>query len=732
MGHTKIALCAILKNEIDNLDQFLKSFEGCVDAAYLTDTGSTDGTLEKLLKYAEASPFGFPIHVSHFQWIDDFGAARNFNFSNVPAEFEYIIWSDLDDVMGNPEEFKKFRDSAMPTADLWFATYHYASDPTGKPVVSFMRERVVKNIPELRWKYFVHEAIVPPKDFPVKAQFIGTWSIVHKRTDADALKDRSRNINLFKERMHTLDARMSYYYGKELFDSRNFKEAAPALIKACAMSDLDQHDRILGLQFAAYALLENGDTVKCIEICMEGIKLFPHRAEYHCLIGDAIAKEGRQGDALPFYGAAMNCVNLTPQGGVAPIFSNAECYGWYPRIKAAHILYGLTRFEDALKLAEECLHKYAHKECEEFIKELHRAMGATKPDDSPREIVPDIVFACPPVGPYEWDGDIYRAKGVGGSETACVEMAENMARELPGKQVVVFNNRHDVKVINRVIYRPAKMAHEYFAKYQPEVCINWRHSARLTKAPTYLWSHDVVVPGAESLNFDKYVVLSPWQAGYVSAMQKIPDDKIMLSRNGVVLDRFKNQDHKHSKTVFVWPSSPDRGLLRAVKVLDRVRQITNMPIELRVYYGFENMVKGGMFKEIEKIKTECGRPWVKWVGNLPQKELIKSYEEAGFWLYPTDFTETFCITALETLFSGVFPIVRNYAGVGDTLKPFSLKGQAMLIDADCNTSEEIELWAENVVTCINKFDLLPKATASEEYGWNAVAKEWIEEMGLKP
>jgi len=102
-----IALCSILKDELKNLPRFLESVVGCYDEIHFTDTGSTDGSLEKLLKYAEKSPFSFPIFVSQFQWIDDFSAARNYNFSCVPKHYDFILWSDLDDVLENPEEFKQ-------------------------------------------------------------------------------------------------------------------------------------------------------------------------------------------------------------------------------------------------------------------------------------------------------------------------------------------------------------------------------------------------------------------------------------------------------------------------------------------------------------------------------------------------------------------------------------------------------------------------------------------------
>lgn len=97
MHRPYIALACILKNEIENIDRFLSSFEGCFDVIHMTDTGSNDGSIELIEKYQNGSPdenpAKTPIKLHHFKWIDDFSAARNFSFSH--AETDYIAWGDL-------------------------------------------------------------------------------------------------------------------------------------------------------------------------------------------------------------------------------------------------------------------------------------------------------------------------------------------------------------------------------------------------------------------------------------------------------------------------------------------------------------------------------------------------------------------------------------------------------------------------------------------------------------
>ena len=82
-----LSVCLILRNEQKNLKRVLCSVEPLAPEIILTDTGSTDGTVE-LAKDLNAK-------VSHFTWCDDFSLARNFCFSQ--ASGDWIFWIDADE-----------------------------------------------------------------------------------------------------------------------------------------------------------------------------------------------------------------------------------------------------------------------------------------------------------------------------------------------------------------------------------------------------------------------------------------------------------------------------------------------------------------------------------------------------------------------------------------------------------------------------------------------------------
>ena len=82
----KIGLVMIVKNEGQNLEKCLSRARCLADEIYITDTGSTDNTIEIARK--------FGAHVSEFTWTDDFAAARNYSLSQSPCDWNLVLDAD--------------------------------------------------------------------------------------------------------------------------------------------------------------------------------------------------------------------------------------------------------------------------------------------------------------------------------------------------------------------------------------------------------------------------------------------------------------------------------------------------------------------------------------------------------------------------------------------------------------------------------------------------------------
>jgi len=709
--------------------------KGCFDEIHLTDTGSTDGSIELIETYAKGpNPADASISLHHFKWVDDFAAARNASFD--PAKTDYSAWLDLDDILSDRDQFISWRNEVMLLADFWVATYHYAITPEGRPACSFARERVIRNGLGLKWKYFVHEGIIPKTE--LRHQFATNWTVNHMRTDEDQKADRSRNLKLFQNRLDSLDARMTYYYGKELFENNDPMAAFQFLLKAIAMPDLEIHDRILGIQYACLAAGACNQFERTIHLAHNGLQLAPNRAEFFVFVGDAYLKLNKANEAIPYFNAAKACQFQDPNALMTgPTFVSENAYKAYPRMQLARLYFHQGQMDKALKEIEEVKVFGPHVEASQIEAEILRIKSIT--DLVPKDALAktdEIVISCHPNGLYEWDDRSLTTYGIGGSETAVVQMAEWLS-VLSGRLVRVFNNRTEKREVEgirgpKVIYQPASQVNEYFKKFEPAVHIAWRHTAKLTNAPTYIWCHDLFAPGIEnSSQYEGVLALSNFHKSYLHNLFRVPLEKIRVIRNGIDPERFKNLDlsNKNPRKV-VFSSSPDRGLDRTIDVMDIVH--SDLPdVELHCYYGFDNMLKMGKTSEVDAIKRKVhSRPWIKWHGNLPQDKLAEEFATAAIWLYPTDFLETFCITALEMLCCGVYPIVRKWGGLQDTLKTSSHMGMCDMIDSDCRTIEERKLYADRVIKAIAEEKWLNVKAEPAGFSWAAEAREWLEWLPL--
>ena len=81
-----ISLCAIVKDEAKVIEGMLASVEGLVDEIVIVDTGSTDATVQV------ASAHG--ANVQHFEWCNDYAAARNFSVSFAKSDWILVLDAD--------------------------------------------------------------------------------------------------------------------------------------------------------------------------------------------------------------------------------------------------------------------------------------------------------------------------------------------------------------------------------------------------------------------------------------------------------------------------------------------------------------------------------------------------------------------------------------------------------------------------------------------------------------
>ncbi|MAG55223.1 MAG: hypothetical protein CMJ83_02925 [Planctomycetes bacterium] len=145
----RISLCMIVKNEEALLPRCLDAAKPFVDEIIVVDTGSTDATIEIAR--------GFGAKVSEYPWNDHFAEARNVALEQ--ATGDWILSLDADEVLSELAG-RDLRKAARKSQ--YIGAYIPLRDrgDSGKETVSLMF-RAWRNKPEIRWRYRLHEQVLP-------------------------------------------------------------------------------------------------------------------------------------------------------------------------------------------------------------------------------------------------------------------------------------------------------------------------------------------------------------------------------------------------------------------------------------------------------------------------------------------------------------------------------------------------------------------------------------------
>lgn len=87
MSEPTLSVCAIVKNEESNIKDFIENIKDIADEIIITDTGSTDKTVEIIES--------FNIKTSYYKWDNNFSNARNYCLSH--ATKDWVLSLDADE-----------------------------------------------------------------------------------------------------------------------------------------------------------------------------------------------------------------------------------------------------------------------------------------------------------------------------------------------------------------------------------------------------------------------------------------------------------------------------------------------------------------------------------------------------------------------------------------------------------------------------------------------------------
>jgi glycosyltransferase involved in cell wall biosynthesis len=192
-----IGLALIARDEEETLPRLLASIEGAFDQVVLFDTGSADRTVQVFEEWAAAEKerqSGFVSTVGHFEWCDDFAAARN--AADDLVETDWLCWADCDDVICNAEQLR----SSLEVPDIDAYTFTYELDG-GEEIPAEWRHLRMYTRERLRrrgageWVGRLHECVqhrVPPTAGP--GQIV--WR--HEKPDCNLERSGQRDLRILR------------------------------------------------------------------------------------------------------------------------------------------------------------------------------------------------------------------------------------------------------------------------------------------------------------------------------------------------------------------------------------------------------------------------------------------------------------------------------------------------------------------------------------------------------
>ena len=768
----KIALAMIVKGSDDEakvLDRCLENMSPYVDAIYITRTQKKGEEQNKAVAKVVKKYKGI---LSDFEWVNDFSAARNFNFSQVPKEYEYIMWSDADDVWRGLEKLNDTIEANKDT-DAFSFWYMYDFDEYKKPSVVHSKTMIVRNDGCVEWAGALHEDFKENRS--VKTMFVEGVERMHLTDEERFTVAAARNVEVSGADVekNPNDPRVYWNYANSLISVGRHEEAIPQFEKFVTVSHSESEKYLANINLGnLYKDMKNERLAE--QHFFTAIGMNPQLPDAYLQTGYYFGHVDNWKRAIEYLLLGLMLVNKETYHSI--VVFNPRDYDYNPMMALAKGYYNIQRPDLALPMLEGCLQIYPDhewikplvKELKEQTEQMDGVLRIVKElieikdeEEVKRRILAidkkyqshpmvsglrnkyfvknestgkDIAFYCG-MTDHEWNPDIYETKGFGGSEEAVYYLTKELAKL--GWNVTVYATvGPDQMERYGVTWRPFW---EFNNKDKWDKLIIWRHPKMvdydLNCKDIYLDLHDVIPKGEfnekrlEKIN--KIFVKSQFHR---KLFPNVPDEKFVIVPNGLDTSLFKDKPKK-DQYLLINTSSADRSLDVLPALFKRVKE--QVPeAKLKWAYGWgifdsAHGAEGRKWKEdTVKALEEAG---IDVLGKLNPSEVAELYKKANILAYPTVFDEIDCISVRKGQLAGCLPITSDHAALNDT----NAKGIKIHVNEvstgfahgmkDKKAQDE---WVEAVVKILKEpiGDRSEMIEWAKGYAWDKIATIWNENL----
>lgn len=749
-NNIKLCVGIMVKNEQEQIKCTLESIKG-IKNLFIYDTGSTDNTIQVIYDFCKENDI--ELHLREGEFID-FSTSRNVLLSSIYAsDCTHILLLDANDELIGLNNLIDLL-TKFPNYELYETTQLW-NDIIGE--VKFKTFKVIKNIGKYFYKGVVHEVL----NFTADLQY-ATLSddviIFQDRKKDDKSKSRyirDAELLTIEHVKNPYDLRTIYYLANSYYFQDNyvmakkyFKKRFKISIQVNEKPNEEIYQSILRIGKCILFIGKAGNSKYPTSSYWERVEKWSWKAwRYFHDIEPLIILISKylelQDFHTTYYLASLACN------------TNTE-----PRLWKDEKKYSYDRY---LALAISGIHTGHISEGYEALQKIYNSTYASSSktidfnklfQEYEKELIKKYTRYSKKMTVLIFGGVAYRKwtsdslETLGGSEYSAVKLAEELAKK---NATVIISCDCDEKFIkNGVEYIRISDYHIFLKSYIVDQLIVLRFSDYLTYSinigSVYLWLQDVthIGQGIELNNkLKKIVVLSNWhKQKFLEVISKdnpniisIIEPLITIIGNAIDMNRFdkiqssisekgkeKIVDNENIKKQmrFIYSSCPTRNLEEVVKIFSKIRK--RYPYaELHIFSDFENSYAKTYFSEHNmNFKEEIQQiPGVFVNGRISQQELANEMMKSKYWLYlPTNFDETYCITALEMQCAHVIPITTSNGALEE-----NISDRGFLLDSKIKASKILKI-IESVENEEYLFDKMDSWT--KEQTWNKRIYEWLQ------
>ena len=346
-----ISVCIITKNEAENLQKCLEALKPYPFEIVVTDTSSTDNSLEIARQYTD--------RVYEFAWINDFSAARNFCISR--ASHNTILSLDTDEFL-RPLDWealqKALEEHPKSLGAIELFSYFDVEGETKHQIVRL--ERLFNR----RYYHFVNpvrEILLPlgsitpsSYDAPISVDHVGYQGTTEK------LKEKAeRDIALLHDEIEA-DPENPYLYfqlGQSYMLMRDHENALSWFRKAMKRHPMPGADYTLALLCNYAGILLDENLVEEAANVLSYRDSFADSKDFLCLSGRIYLRMGQPLKALPEFVQALSAPKYSLEDPHTPSYYIGFIYEMFGKPEIAR-----THYENCGEYppAAEALKRLAH------------------------------------------------------------------------------------------------------------------------------------------------------------------------------------------------------------------------------------------------------------------------------------------------------------------------------------------------------------------------------------